>query len=84
MRKYLHWGETREVPKAPIPTLTPLNSFDTPLYPSPKPEHVATDIRKLAEELRSVGMMLIEDRPSDSDAAREAREQSRRVLNRTA
>jgi hypothetical protein len=52
MRKYLHWGETREVPKAPIPTLTPLNSFDTPLYPSPE----------------------------DSDAAREAREQSRRVM----
>jgi hypothetical protein len=54
-RKYLKWGETREVPKppeAPMPTLTPLDSFDTPLY------------------------------LSESDAAREAREQSRRVLEK--
>ena len=52
MRKYFHWGERREVPKAPMPTLTPLDSFDTPLY------------------------------PSESDAAREAREQSRRVMEK--
>jgi hypothetical protein len=30
-RKYLHWGETRE---APMPKLTPLNSFDEPLFPA--------------------------------------------------
>jgi hypothetical protein len=52
MRKYLHWGERKrnDVPaKAPI---SPMSSFDIPLY------------------------------PSESDAAREAREQSRRVMEK--
>lgn len=51
-RKYLHWGETREVPKppkAPIPTLAPLNSFDTPLYPSESEE-----VKKAREQSRRV------------------------------
>jgi len=51
-RKYLHWGETREVPKAPkapMPTLTPLDSFDTPLYPSESEE-----VKKAREQSRKV------------------------------
>jgi hypothetical protein len=73
--------------KAPI---SPMSSFDTPLFPSPKPEreaqeppHVATDIRKAAEELKSVGMMLIEDRPSENEEARIDRliEESNRAAN---
>jgi hypothetical protein len=42
-RKYLHWGERREVPEAPRREVS-------------EPPHVATDedIRKAAEELRSL------------------------------
>jgi hypothetical protein len=42
-RKYLHWSETREPPEAPRREV-------------PEPSHVATDadIRKAAEELRSL------------------------------
>jgi hypothetical protein len=41
MRKYLHWGERREVPEAPRREVT-------------EPPHVATvaDIRKAVEKLR--------------------------------
>lgn len=60
-RKYLKWGERREVPKppeTPMPTLTrtdatlpltPLNSFDTPLYPSENEE-----VKKAREQSRRV------------------------------
>ena len=58
MRKYLHWGERREVPKAPMPTLTPERD---PVVGKPFKE---------------------EEHRADNDAAREAREQSRRVMEK--
>jgi hypothetical protein len=51
-RKYLKWVETREVPpaKAPMsPPMSPMSSFDTPLYPLEGEE-----ARKAREQSRMV------------------------------